>query len=203
MTQERAHRVRKRLSILGLLTIAFAVATGGVSAQDNADDDYGIWYVQGEAQSRGGFLFPGVIVSGNIHEPLDEAAFTPDRDGFLIFLGEDDAFSSDRSYFVGLDARFDDPLITVSTFYDSPYLEDYASNFGYEAEAFARQLGLESASDSVQTVPVGHTVARNERGTSFLTFAPVPGDIGAYLIIIASYEATAHGDYHITLVAED
>ena len=202
-TQERAHRVRKRLSILGLLTIAFAVAHGSVSAQDNAGDDYGIWYVQGEAQSRGGFLFPDVIVSGNIHEPLDKAAFTPDRDGFLIFLGEDDAFSIDRSYFVGLDARFDDPLITVSTFYDSPYLEEYARLLGTEVESLADRLGLESASHSVQTVPVGHPVARNARGTSFLTFAPVPGDIGAYLIVIASYQATAHGDYHVTLVAED
>ena len=203
MTLTRVHQVFTRLTILVLLTILFAIAIGGGSAQDNADDDYGIWYEQGEAQSRGGFLVPGVIASGNIHEPLDRAAFTPDRDGFLLYLGEDDAFSIDRSYFVGLDARFDDPLITVSTFYDSPYLEDYARILDIEVESLAGRLGLESASDSVQTVPVGHPVARNERGTTFLTFSPVPGDIGAYLIIVASYDAKAHGDYHVTLVAED
>ena len=123
--------------------------------------------------------------------------------------------SMDRSYTIYVESQFDNPKIEVSTFYDSLYIEEHAAYIGEDVREFASRVGLDpicdhldpdfpiKVCDNVQTIPIGRIFAHNEPGSRMLTFRPVAGDIGAYLITVSSFDYMATGQYNVTLIAND
>lgn len=107
------------VAVILLLITIFAVTAGEASAKGANRDDYGIWHAQEDVGRQGGFLRPGNHQAGFIHQPQPGDNFTPDRDGFLIYFGEDEDFALDRRCKIVVISAFDDPLITVWTFYDT------------------------------------------------------------------------------------
>ena len=200
------------LLLLALLA-TLAAATGGVaSAQDAAGDDFGIWYVQRTARARGGHLLVNINSEGTIEPCIRNGFGCEERDSFLSYFGNSEDMSMDRSYTIHVASHFDNPKIEVSTFYDSLYIEEHAAYIFEDVREFASRVGLDpicdhldrdfpiKVCDNVQTIPIGRIFAHNEPGSRTLTFRPVAGDIGAYLITISSFDRTATGQYTVTLL---
>ena len=184
---------------IALLAVMFAVTGGNASAQDSTLPDGFISAVQEIALALGGFLRPGDTLPGLLPAPGTLDNIADGLGGYLIYFGNRDDISLDRLYIISLDSQFAEPRIIVVTYHDSAMLAHYAYHFGYDPTAFARDLGLASATDQVTQVPVGTIVAENEPGTSSLAFRPVPGEIGAYLIVVASFDDAAQGKFTISI----
>ena len=212
MTIRHTPRFLIPLFLTTLVAILVTLTNGIASAQDARGDDYGIWYVQGTAREPGGFLAPADTAIGYI----DSCSQSPgqiceDRDGFLVYFGDSPDIAMDSSYTLSVWSEFPNPVITVSTFYDSLHIAEYAEFLDIDVREFARKVGLEPVCDAlrpefpvlvcdnVQTIPIGRIFAWNSNGGDELTFTPVPGDIGAYLVVIRADDIFATGLYVITL----
>ena len=185
---------------IALLAVMFAVTGGAASAQDSTLPDGFISAVHEIALALGGFLRPGDSLPGLLPAPgaLDNIA--DGLGGYLIYFGIRDDISLDRLYTISVaSTNSPRPRIIVVTYHDSAMLAHYAYHFGYDLATFAQDLGLASAQDQVNQVPVGTIVAENEPGTSSLAFRPVPGDIGAYLIVVDSFDDAAQGHFTISI----
>lgn len=197
-----------------MLAALLVGSTGGAaSAQESNGDDFGIWYTQGRARQRGGFLdASGLAASGRI-DPCTQGPnqTCEDRDGFLIYFGNFAGGRMDASYTVHVDSSVPDLVITVGTYYDSRHIEEYAEFLYTDVREFAELVGLNPVCNALQsdfpfkvchnvsTVPIGRGIATSSVGSNSVTFTPVPGDIGAYLIIIRSDNIYASGDYSIAV----
>lgn len=195
-----------------LVAILVSLTGGAASAQEAAGDDYGTWYVQGTAAKLGGLLdASGSGISGRIDNCVRGTQTCEDRDGFLIYFGNMAGAEMHATYTVSVDTSVPDLVITVSTFYDSLHIEEYAAFLRTDVRVFAEEIGLNPVCDAlnpdfpikvcdlVQKVPVGHIFARNSDGGNSVTFTPVAGDIGAYLIMLRSDDIHASGTYWIAV----
>ena len=184
---------------IALLAVMFAVTGGAASAQDSSLPDEFISAVQEIALALGGFLRPGDSLPGLLPAPGALDRIADGLGGYLIYFGNRDDISLDRLYTISVASTFARPRIIVVTYHDSAMLAHYAYHFGYDLATFAQDLGLASAQDQVNQVPVGTIVAENPPGASSLAFRPVPGDIGAYLIVVDSFDDNAQGDFTISI----
>lgn len=197
-----------------ICAMLFACLTSGLAtAQDAAGDDYGLWYTQGTAAEPGGMLRLSSADDARRLGYIDSCIrpnhqICEDRDAFLVYFGNSPDYSMDRDYTVSLVTEIPNMVITVSTFYDSLHIEDYAEFVGMDTREFGNQIGLDSDCDAsfsdlppvcgnVQTKAIGEILARNERGSNTMTFRPVPGDIGAYLVMISAEDDFATGRYTV------
>ena len=200
------------LLFVTLIALLASLAGGAASAQDAAGDDFGTWYVQGTAAKLGGFLdASGSGLRGRIDNCVRGTQTCEDRDGFLIYFGNMAGAGMNATYTVSLDTLVPDMVITVSTFYDSLHIEEYAAFRHVDVRVFAEEIGLNPVCDAlnpdfpikvcdlVQKVPVGRIFASNSAGSNSVSFTPVPGDIGAYLIMVRSDDIHAHGTYWIAV----
>ena len=189
------------LAILALLAIMYGVTGGAASAQDRGNFDEIVSSAQGLALQLGGFLRPGDTLRGILPRPGDVDKYADGWVAYLIYFGNRSDISLDKSYTIDVKSDFALPKITVITYYDAAKLEHYAHYFGYDLDSFVRDLGMKRKDDQISTVPIGTVVAGNKARTRSLTFRPVAGDIGAYLILVSSFADDTYGSYAIRISA--
>lgn len=189
--------VMSPMALAILLAVLFAVTSGPVLAQGPGD---GFTAVAAPAVQRGGFLRPGDSLDGYFSaSDVPYMNITPD--GYIIYFGNRADIALYRAYTVAVHGELANPKILISLYDDTAQLAQYANHFGTTPAAFAQALGLPSERDPVELLPVGTFVAQNVRGVDSVTFLPIPGDIGAYLIEVSSYEDGEHGSYTISIIS--
>ena len=93
-------------------------------------DDLGVWYTDWGAEKLGGFLHPYHTGKGKLYNKwiIERNRGQRDVDGFLFYLGYDDAPLDNSDYILTVRGQ-KTPRLQVQTFYDLSNLDDYIAEF--------------------------------------------------------------------------
>ena len=174
-------------------------------------DDLGVWYTDWGAEELGGFLHPYHPGKGKLYNKwiIERKRGQRDVDGFLFYLGSDDAPLDNSDYILTVRGQ-KTPRIQVQTFYDLSNLDAYIAEFSLADDfiEFPRREGvhLGEGTDAeagrispVAPRPVGTVLGTSEQGEYHLIFNPGTEDVGAYLATISSHQKYNTGRYEIAL----
>ena len=175
-------------------------------------DDLGVWYTDWGAEELGGFLHPYHPGKGKLYNKwiIERNRGQRDVDGFLFYLGSDEAPLDNSDYILTVRGQ-KTPRLQVQTFYDLSNLDDYIDNFNDLNEGFIefpRREGVHPGEGSdaetgrispVAPRPVGTVLGNSQEGEYHLVFNPGTEDIGAYLATISSHQKYDTGRYEIAL----
>ena len=174
-------------------------------------DDLGVWYTDWGAEELGGFLHPYHPGTGKLYNKwiIERNRGERDVDGFLFYLGSDDAPLDNSDYILTVRGQ-KTPRLQVQTFYDLSNLDDYIAKFGLDADfiEFPPREGVHPGEGSdaeagrispVAPRPVGTVLGTSQEGEYHLVFDPGTEDVGAYLATISSHQKYDTGRYEIAL----
>ena len=174
-------------------------------------DDLGVWYTDWGAEELGGFLHPYHPGTGKLYNKwiIERNRGARDVDGFLFYLGSDDAPLDNSDYILTVRGQ-KTPRLQVQTFYDLSNLDAYIAKFGLDADfiEFPPREGVHPGEGSdaeagrispVAPRPVGTVLGTSKEGEYHLVFNPGTEDIGAYLATISSHQKYDTGRYEIAL----
>ena len=174
-------------------------------------DDLGVWYTDWGAEELGGFLHPYHPGKGKLYNKwiIERNRGERDVDGFLFYLGSDDAPLDNSDYILTVRGQ-KTPRLQVQTFYDLSNLDDYIAEFSLADDfiEFPRREGDHPGEGSdaeagrispVAPRPVGTVLGTSQEGEYHLVFTPSTEDIGAYLATISSHQKYDTGRYEIAL----
>ena len=96
-------------------------------------DDLGVWYTDWGAEQLGGFLHPYHPGKGKLYNKwiIERNRGQRDVDGFLFYLGYDDAPLDNSDYILTVRGQ-KTPRLQVQTFYDLSNLDDYIAGFSLD-----------------------------------------------------------------------
>ena len=181
-------------------------------------DDLGVWYTDWGAEELGGFLHPYHPGKGKLYNKwiIQRKGGSRDVDGFLFYLGSDEAPLDNSDYILTVRGQ-KTPRLLVQTFYDLSDLDAYIEHFGLDHDfiEFPRREGAHPddpnhpdypRSDAelgrispVAPRPVGTVLGTSQEGEYHLVFNPGTEDVGAYLATIRSHQKYDTGRYEIAL----
>ena len=174
-------------------------------------DDLGVWYTDWGAEELGGFLHPYHPGKGKLYNKwiIERNRGQRDVDGFLFYLGSDEAPLDNSDYILTVRGQ-KTPRLQVQTFYDLSNLDDYIAKFELDDDfiEFPTRKGVHPGEGSdaelgrispVAPRPVGTVLGTSEEGEYHLVFNPGTEDIGAYLATISSHQKYDTGRYDIAL----
>ena len=174
-------------------------------------DDLGVWYTDWGAEELGGFLHPYHPGTGKLYNKwiIERNRGQRDVDGFLFYLGSDDAPLDSSDYILTVRGQ-KTPRIQVQTFYDLSNLDDYIAEFSLADdfiefptnEGVHPGEGTDAEAGRISPVaprPVGTMLGTSQEEEYHLVFNPGTEDIGAYLATISSHQKYDTGRYEIAL----
>ena len=174
-------------------------------------DDLGVWYTDWGAEELGGFLHPYHPGKGKLYNKwiIERNRGQRDVDGFLFYLGSDDAPLDNSDYILTVRGQ-KTPRLQVQTFYDLSNLDDYIASSAWPTTSSSSRAGKASTpvkgptprpagSAPLPRGPWARCWAPAKEGEYHLVFNPGTEDIGAYLATISSHQKYDTGRYEIAL----